>query len=118
MVDIVLAEDRPLQQNLIEYLLRDYDVGIKCAKDGNETVWFASVYDPDIVILDLNMPVKDGFQAMRQIKHLDPDIKIIISTAYASEKSIERAIEMGADDYLIKPYTKQDLLESFGSVIE
>ena len=118
MVDIVLAEDIPLQQSLIQYFMEEYDVCIKCAKDGDEAVWFASVYNPDIAILDLNMPVKDGFQATKQIKCINSNIKIIISTADVSEKSIEKAIEKGADDYLIKPYTKQDLMESIESVIE
>ena len=115
---IVLAEDLPLQRNLIQYLLRGYDASIKYAKDGDEAVWFASVYNPEIVILDLNMPVKDGFQAMEQIKSIDSNIKIIVSTAFASEASIKKAIEMGADDYLIKPYTKEDLIDSIRSVLE
>jgi CheY-like chemotaxis protein len=118
MVDIVLAEDVQLQQNLIQHLLREYSASIKCAKDGDEAVWFASVYNPDIAILDLNMPVKDGFQATKQIKRINSDIKIIVSTAYASEKSVEKAIEKGADDYLVKPYTKQDLMDSIESVTE
>jgi two-component system cell cycle response regulator DivK len=118
VVDIVLAEDIPSQQNLIQYFVKKYDASIKCAKDGDEAVWFASVYNPDIAILDLNMPVKDGFQATKQIKRINSDIKIIVSTAYASEKSVEKAIEKGADDYLVKPYTKQDLMDSIESVTE
>ena len=118
MVDILLAEDIPIQRNLIEYLLEDYCTSIRCAQDGDEAVWLANVYNPDIVIMDLNMPVKDGFQATKQIKSIDSSIKIIVSTAYTSEMSVEKALEMGADDYLIKPYTKQDVIESIESVTE
>jgi CheY-like chemotaxis protein len=114
MVDLVLAEDIPLQQNLIQYFVEDYGASIKCAKDGDEAVWFASVYNPDIAILDPNMSVKNGFQSTEQIKRINPNIRIIVSTVYASEKSIEK----DADDHLIKPYTKQALIESIESVIE
>lgn len=57
---------------------------------------------------------KNGFQSTEQIKRIHPNIKIIVSTVYASEKSIEK----DADDHLIKPYTKQALIESIESVIE
>lgn len=118
MVDVLIAEDIPIQETLIRSFLEEYRISIKCATDGDEAVWFVSVYNPDIAIIDINLPVKDGLQATKQIKHIDPTVKIIISTAYAFETSVERAIELGADDYLVKPYTEQDLIDSIEAVIE
>lgn len=118
MVDILLTEDMPLQQRLIESYLEEYCTSIRCVKNGDEAVWFASVYNPDLIIMDLDMPRKNGFQAMKQIKSIDSTVKIIVSTAHASEQSVEKATAMGADDYLIKPYTKQELIDSIESAIE
>jgi len=118
MASVLLAEDTPLQANIIQSFLSDYCTSFKCANNGEEAVWFASVYNPDIAIIDLNLPEKSGFQATKQIKQIDSDIKIVVSTAYDSEQTIQRAINMGADDYLIKPYTRNDLIDSIESVIE
>ncbi|MXR39843.1 response regulator [Halobaculum sp. WSA2] len=118
MINILLAEDDSVHRSLIQRLLNDSRISVRCAKDGDEAVWFASVYNPDIVIMDLNMPVKDGLQATKQIKSIDPSIKVIISTARRSEQSIERAIEAGADEYLIKPYSKEEVLELIDSLSE
>ena len=116
MVDVLIAEDTPLQQDLLQYFLEEYDISIKCANDGDEAVWLASVHNPALVIMDLSMPEKGGFQATKQIKSIDSTIKVIVSTAHPSERSMEKATEMGADDYLIKPYTKQELIDSINSV--
>jgi response regulator NasT len=79
------------------------------ARDGEEAVALARERQPDIAILDVNMPKLDGIEAARAILAERP-IPIVMLTAYADEGSVSRAIEAGAFAYVVKPFREQDLL--------
>ena len=82
------------------------------AYNGLETVeLIKKKHEIDIVLMDLKMPIMDGFEATKQIKKLRPLLPIIAQTAFTFPEDIERAIESGCDDYIIKPL-KRDLLLS------
>lgn len=73
-------------------------------KNGKEAVEFILEHqDVDLVLMDLRMPVMDGYKAAEHIKSLYPKIPIIALTAYAVEGDMEKALEAGCDDYLSKP---------------
>lgn len=118
MGDIVIADDAPLQRQLIEHFVSEEHRVIKNAENGDEAVWYVSVYKPDLVIMDLNMPVKTGIEAIMNIISLGLDTKILVSTSRVSAISIEEAVSAGADEYLIKPYSKEKLLETISQVTE
>ena len=79
------------------------------ARDGEEAVALAREREPDIAILDVNMPKLDGIEAARAILSERP-IPIVMLTAYADEGSVARAVEAGAFAYVVKPFREQDLL--------
>ena len=79
------------------------------ARDGEEAVALARERQPDIAILDVNMPKLDGIEAARAILAERP-IPIVMLTAYADEGSVARAVEAGAFAYVLKPFREQDLL--------
>src|ERR671936_3102567 len=64
---------------------------------------------PDLVILDIKMPDMDGLEALRHIKRADPSIEVVMITAYASLETVKLALSHGAFEYLIKPFSRQDL---------
>ena len=80
------------------------------AKNGQEAIDIcAKDSQVDLVIMDLKMPVMDGFEATERIKNLFPGLPIIIVTAYSSAAEKEKAIESGCDEFIKKPINKKEL---------
>jgi len=69
-------------------------------------------FRPDLVILDIKMPGMDGLEVLRRIKAVDPAIEVVMITAYASLETVKQALSYGAFEYLIKPFSRQDLEET------
>ena len=67
--------------------------------------------DIEIVLMDIKMPVMDGYEATRRIKEINPEIPVIAQTARAMVKEKEKSIEAGCDAYIVKPYEPADLIE-------
>jgi response regulator NasT len=107
---VVVAEDEGLiRLDLVEMLREEgYDV-VGEASDGQQAVDLAEKHRPDLVILDVKMPVLDGISAAEQIA--DARIApVVILTAFSQRELVERARDAGAMAYLVKPFTKADLL--------
>jgi AmiR/NasT family two-component response regulator len=107
---VVVAEDEGLiRLDLVEMLREEgYDV-VGEASDGQQAVDLAEKHRPDLVILDVKMPVLDGISAAEQIA--DARIApVVILTAFSQRDLVERARDAGAMAYLVKPFTKADLL--------
>jgi AmiR/NasT family two-component response regulator len=107
---VVVAEDEGLiRLDLVEMLREEgYDV-VGEASDGQQAVELAEKHRPDLVILDVKMPVLDGISAAEQIA--DARIApVVILTAFSQRELVVRASEAGAMAYLVKPFTKADLL--------
>jgi CheY-like chemotaxis protein len=111
MASILLVEDTEMQAGLIKAFLRDsYDIA-GWAQTQDEAVSLARETAPDVVVMDLNLSQGDGIKATADIKSYDQTIPIIVSTVNVTSDVRERAMEAGADAYLTKPYSKQELLE-------
>jgi two-component system cell cycle sensor histidine kinase/response regulator CckA len=82
---------------------------IQTADSGRAALAQIPTYRPDIVILDIKMPELDGLEVLRRIKRIDPTIEVVMITAYASLETVKLALTHGAFEYLIKPFSRQDL---------
>src|SRR5712691_1604452 len=82
---------------------------IQTADSGRAALEQIPGYRPDIVILDIKMPEIDGLEVLRRIKRIDPAIEVVMITAYASLETVKLALTHGAFEYLIKPFSRQDL---------
>lgn len=107
---ILLVEDDPnFGAVLRDYLeLNDYEVIL--AKDGAEGLREFRNSDPQLCILDVMMPKKDGFSLAGEIKAIDPQIPLIFLTAKSLKEDMLRGFKVGADDYLTKPFDSEVLL--------
>jgi len=107
---VVVAEDEGLiRLDLVEMLREEgYDV-VGEASDGQQAVELAEKHRPDLVILDVKMPVLDGISAAEQIvsRRVAP---VVMLTAFSQRDLVERAVEAGAMAYLVKPFAKSDLV--------
>ncbi len=106
---ILIAEDVDANYRFIAATMRRTNAKLSWVKNGKDAVEFILKNDQiDLVLMDLRMPVMDGYKASEHIKTLDPNIPIIALTAYAVEGDMEKALEAGCDDYLSKPINIPD----------
>lgn len=89
---------------------------IECT-DGKAAVRSACERDLDLVILDLMLPLMDGFSVLAELKRIDPALPVIIVTARGAEEDRVRGLEEGADDYVVKPFSAKELLARVTAVL-
>jgi DNA-binding response OmpR family regulator len=108
---VLAADDDPDILDLISYRLERSGCQVLRATDGEEALGMARTDLPDLAVLDVMMPKMDGYEVTRQIKS-DPataGIKVILLTASAQEPDVVRGFQAGADDYMTKPFSPQEL---------
>lgn len=88
------------------------------ATNGEEAVVSFKNYRPNLVTLDITMPVLDGIDALKQIMKIDPSAKVIMITAAGQKSKILEAIKAGASDYVVKPVTKEQLALALEGVLK
>jgi len=107
---VLLAEDHRNNQYVLSKMLEVAGVRSVTASNGLEAVEVIRTNKSvSLALLDLKMPLMDGYQAMKEIRKIRPDVVIIAQTAYALQGDREKIIEAGFDDYLAKPITLDDL---------
>ena len=82
---------------------------IQTAENGRTALDLLRRFQPDVVIMDIKMPEMDGLELLRHVKRADPSIEVVMITAYASLETVRLALTHGAFEYLIKPFSRQDL---------
>jgi two-component system chemotaxis response regulator CheY len=118
MAKILIADD----SDAIRLVLKDIlSIGkheiIGEATDGAEAVDFYKQHNPQILLLDLAMPKKDGFTVVKEVMAYDPTAKIILITASDDQKVIQQCLDGGASSYISKPFDFNGVLESIKSLI-
>ncbi len=116
--NILIAEDMEANFRLIEAFFKKTKANILWAKNGKEAIEICRRNKSvDILLLDINMPVVNGYDALLEIKKIKPSLPVIIQTAYAMAGEKERFIKAGCNDYLTKPIDPQELFDSIQKCI-
>lgn len=110
---ILVAEDDRFLASLIRQTLEAPGFDVTAANNGRDALFLADEICPDLVILDVGMPVLDGFSVLRTLKadRFHHEIPVLMLTAAKSHSDVQRAIRHGAADYLIKPFRTDHLLQ-------
>jgi DNA-binding response OmpR family regulator len=109
---VLIAEDEPNIVTSIEFLMRACDYDVRVARDGEEALRVAADFRPDVLLLDVAMPLCDGFEVCRRIRG-DPEnarVRIVMLTAHGRPAEIERGLALGADAYITKPFSNRELV--------
>lgn len=119
-IRILVVEDNIDNMILIEDILKSLDYDVLRATDGEQGIALAQQEVPDLILMDLSLPLIDGWTATRMIKSNQElkDIPVIALTAHAMVGDRERAIEAGCDDYISKPINLQELAGKLTEYIE
>lgn len=117
---ILLVEDDEKESKLIQYYLHGEPYQIKLAANGNEAISIAQQDKIDLILLDILLPGMNGFEICRQLKENDEttSVQIVLITGLRDLESKIKGIEMGADDYLIKPINRHELQVRVKSLIK
>ncbi|MBW4470229.1 MAG: EAL domain-containing protein [Stenomitos rutilans HA7619-LM2] len=112
MAQILVIEDDPLVSALILKLLKAEAFEVLFADDGLTGVKLAQAYEPDLIICDIMMPEFDGYEVLQQLRHepVTAMIPFIFLSAKADRTDLRQGMELGADDYLTKPFKRAELL--------
>ncbi|SDL69269.1 response regulator transcription factor [Halarsenatibacter silvermanii] len=109
-IKILVAEDEPSVRRLICFKLKKEDFIVDEVEDGQEAMKKLRSESYDVLILDLMLPMLDGLQILKKINKENIDIAVLILSAKSQEKDITRGFELGADDYITKPFKPQELI--------
>jgi signal transduction histidine kinase/ligand-binding sensor domain-containing protein/CheY-like chemotaxis protein len=107
---ILIAEDEEYNYQVLEAYLKKTEATVCWATDGEKVLEFLKTHKPDIILMDIKMPVMNGLEATDQIKILYPDIPIVAQTAYAYQNELDEFSNHGIVDYLIKPIRSEALM--------
>jgi two-component system cell cycle response regulator DivK len=120
MAKILLVEDNEMNRDMLSRRLERKGFEVALAVDGAQGVRMAHAEMPDLILMDLNLPVLDGWEATRRLKAAPETraIPIIALTAHALSGDSEKALEAGCDDYDIKPIELPRLLQKIDALLK
>lgn len=114
---ILVVEDVDTNKLFFDAALRKTNATILWAKDGQEAVDLFATNRVDLVLMDLQLPVKDGYTATREIKAIDSAIPVIAQTAHVMSGEREKCLQAGCNDYLAKPIRLNILIETLSKYL-
>ena len=120
MAKILLVEDNEMNRDMLSRRLERRGHEVVLAVDGAEGITMARSHKPDLILLDMSLPVLDGWEAARQLKAADDtkSIPIIALTAHAMAGDREKALDAGCDDYDTKPIELPRLIEKMDTLLK
>ncbi|OGP91633.1 MAG: two-component system response regulator [Deltaproteobacteria bacterium RBG_16_48_10] len=116
--NILIAEDEKTQREILEGFLKKEKFEVEAVANGREALLKLKDQLFDIVLLDYKMPEIDGFQTLKEIRRLYPDLPVVMMTAYGTVETAVASMKEGALDYLTKPIDLDELLLKFQKVLE
>jgi DNA-binding NarL/FixJ family response regulator len=116
---IVIAEDHTILREGLKSLLRAdpaFDI-VGEAEDGRDAIQCVQTLSPDLVLMDLSMPRMNGLDALKEIKKLNPEAKVIVLTVHKTEEYVLTTLQAGADGYVLKDATHSELVMAIKNVL-
>jgi DNA-binding NarL/FixJ family response regulator len=119
-IKVFIADDHPLMRDAIAAAVEDEPdmIVVGTASNGFEAVEFVRSAAPDLIIMDVYMPGKDGLQAIREIKAENPQVRILALTSSSDESTVLSAVEAGALGYILKDASRTNLLNAIRMVAQ
>jgi DNA-binding response OmpR family regulator len=117
---ILIADDEPNIVAAIEFLLRRRGYEVQIARDGEQALQMVEAAPPDLVLLDVMMPVKSGYEVCRRLRERADwrDIRIIMLSAKGRDAEVSKGLTLGADAYVTKPFSTRDLMSKINDLLE
>ena len=118
-LNLLIVEDDIVSSYFLETILEDEFKKINIVENGIEAIEYCKKNkEIDLVLMDIKMPIMNGYDATKEIRKFNKDLLIIAQTAYAMQGDKEKAIEAGCNDYIVKPINKELLLKTIGKLLD
>ena len=112
MKTVLIVDDAAFMRlNIKNILKEEYEI-VGEAENGKEAVEMYQELEPEIVTMDITMPVMDGLEAIKAIKDIDPGAQIVVCSAMGQQKMVIKAIELGAKDFIVKPFKEERVVNA------
>jgi len=118
MIKILVVDDEVDICDFVRNFFKERDFEVFVAYDGREAVNLVKSRDPDIVLLDIKMPIMDGIEALKEMRKISPEKKIIMITAVEDAEQMEEAKRYGVAEYITKPLVLEQLERTVLTVAE
>lgn len=113
---VLVVDDSPAMQDMVGLHLKNAGFDVRGAMDGEAAVELAKQWNPSLILLDVMMPIMNGFSATRRIREFS-STPIIMITAKSSEEDKVQGLNAGADDYIVKPFSSEELMARLRAIL-
>lgn len=118
MKRVLIVDDIPFIRAVIRDILEEGGFRvIEEASDGAQALALYKALKPDVVLLDIHMPVMDGIEALKRIKKANKNATVIMCSSLGDQENIINAISLGAKDFVVKPFRKERILSAINKAI-
>jgi two-component system chemotaxis response regulator CheY len=117
MAEVLIADDSEFMRNLLREILEEDHTIVGEVENGVEAVEVFKEEQPDLVMMDIVMPIRDGIEATDEIKTDHPGANVIMCTSVGQEEKMKEAVKAGADGYITKPFQKPSVMEAIQDVV-
>jgi DNA-binding response OmpR family regulator len=116
---VLIVDDEPNIVTSLEFLMRRCGYDVAVARNGEEALSMVASFVPDLVLLDVMMPIKSGYDVCRAIR-ANPEwqpMKIVVLSAKGREAEVSKGLSLGADAYVTKPFSSRELIQQVGELL-
>lgn len=113
---LICDDELGIRESLKLILENEYE--ISGVTNGTDCLEYLKNNSVDLILMDIKMPKVSGLDILKQIKAVNPDIKVIMVTGYKSVETATEALQIGASDYIVKPFSSRDILEKVSKILE
>ena len=116
---VLIADDEPNIVTSLEYLMQKRGYEVKVARNGDEALALVESFLPDVVLLDVMMPRRSGYEVCQQIRERADwrHIKVVMLSAKGREAEVNKGLSLGADSYVTKPFSNQELIAKIDELL-
>jgi DNA-binding response OmpR family regulator len=117
---VLIADDEPNILASLEFLMRKGGYEVRLARNGEEALATAREFRPDLVLLDVMMPLRSGYEVCRALRAEEATrgVKIVVLSAKGREAEVSKGLSLGADAYVTKPFSNRELLRCVAELLE
>lgn len=116
--EILVIDDEQMILEMLEQILASAGYEVHTVQGGQKALEFYAEHPTELILTDIKMPGIDGYHILKEIKALNPEARVVLMSGYSNDFSIREAIDLGADEFIVKPFRGADILKVLESAME